>query len=110
VYPYVGIRQSSLMSYKLESNIFPINLEYPIKYYSNFNKYSIGLILGTGLRISNLLALEAETNLDFNYLVKRDNLEVKNWIWSIGATLNVAELLTPKKRLTEVKKIKKKLS
>ena len=91
--PYIGIRNSFLISKSLESDIKPINFFYPMKYYKDFNKYNIGYMFGLSLKLSNLLIIEGETNLDFNHVIKTDILEVKNWVGSINFGFNISELL-----------------
>lgn len=91
VYPYLfgGLRYDRLVHVSLESDIFPINIVYPVSEYGNFRKNNGGWILGTGLSFKDDFFLSAELNYDITDVLAKDNLRIKHWLWSIGITYNI---------------------
>ncbi len=107
--PYIGFRNNFLWSYTLESDIHPINLVYPMKYYKEFKPFNLGMTLGIELFASNLILVSGETNWDLNSIVHSDILEVKNWLWSVNVGINLQKLIQPKIYQTPLKKHKNRL-
>lgn len=98
VRPYVhaGLQGSVLFSKNLESDIFPNNGFYPMSEYGNYKTNSNSWILGLGLEMNKTLSIEAEVNRDFTPVIKKDNLLVKNWLWSLSMQVSLYNILKKK--------------
>lgn len=86
-----GIQGSFLVSESLESDSYPFNefYNYPISEYGNYKTFTNSWLLGVGLEMNKTLSIEAEVNRDFTPLVKKDNLVVKNWLWSLSMQVSL---------------------
>jgi hypothetical protein len=80
------------LSYTLESDVSPINLAYPMKYYKGFKSFNLGMTLGMELFASNLISISGETNWDLNSMLRSETLEVKNWLWSLNVGINLQQV------------------
>jgi len=88
-----GGELSYLLKYKLESDITPNNLFYPMNSYgSGFNKWNASWIVGLGCTLNQIVSLELEVNRDFTPTLKKENLVVKNWLWSLGMNISIPRI------------------
>ena len=92
-YAYAGLQGSFLISTKIESDIYPNNEYYPLSEYGDYNINSNSWILGLGLEINKILSIEAEVNRDFTPVVNKDNLLIKNWLWSLSMQVSLYNIM-----------------
>ncbi len=94
-YVHAGIQSSFLFSEKIESDSYPYNevYNYPISEYDNFKLNTNSWIVGLGLEMNRTLSIEAEVNRDFTPVIKKDNLLVKNWLWSLTMQVSLHSIL-----------------
>ncbi|MCF8248251.1 MAG: PorT family protein [Saprospiraceae bacterium] len=95
-YAYAGLQGSFLISTKIESDIYPNNEFYPLSEYGDYNFNSNSWILGLGLDINRILSIDAEVNRDFTPVVKKDDLLIKNWLWSLSMQVSLYNILKKK--------------
>lgn len=97
-YAHAGIQSSFLVSEKVESDSYPFNevYNYPISEYGNYKLNTFSWILGFGLEMNKTLSIEAEVNRDFTPVLKKDNLLVKNWLWSLSMQVSLYNILKKK--------------
>jgi RNA 3'-terminal phosphate cyclase len=99
LHPYLGMRHNFLLSYHLESDVFPINLVYPIKYYTNFRSYNLGIVLGIEFCPSDWVTLSGETSWDTHSIISSERLKVKNWLWSANLGINMSQMFSRKRSI-----------
>ena len=90
---FAGLQGSILFSKNLESNIYPNNAFYPMSEYGDYKVNTNSWILGFGLDLNRTMSIEAEVNRDFTPVIKKDNLLVKNWLWSLSMQVSLHNIL-----------------
>jgi len=79
----IGAEVSYLLGHNLESKLHPIIGEfYPYNLFNGFNKFTLGYLLGVGIKTQHG-KFHFLFNRDISPVLKKETLVVKNWIWSI---------------------------
>ena len=95
-FAFAGLQSSFLFSKKLESDIYPNNGFYPLSEYGNYKTNTNSWIVGLGLDLNKTMSLEVEVNKDFTPVINKDNLVVKNWLWSLTMQVSLYNILKNK--------------
>jgi hypothetical protein len=87
---YAGLEASWLLRYKLESNVMPNNLFYPMNEYgSGFETLNFSWIAGLSLALNQTLTIEVEANRDLSPILKKENISVRNQLWTLGLSISI---------------------
>lgn len=68
-----------------------IGTSYPYDQYNNrsLNRYNLTWIVGLGINVENKFSLFIESNKAFTPVYRSANLRVKDWSWTLGASINI---------------------
>jgi hypothetical protein len=87
-----GIKGGVMFSKKLGSDFYPLNASsYPAEFY-DYNKVTVGWLLGLGYTITPELGIHLETSREFLPTISRDNFKAINWVTSLNLSFNISRM------------------
>jgi hypothetical protein len=96
-YLFIGLRGEYLMFYRDVIKDYEEDLKFNADLYDNFNKFTLGGLLGVGILYDDLLFLDFEYNPMITKNFESEGLAVTDKYFSLTAGLNINRLVKTKK-------------
>lgn len=88
-----GLRNGYLLSFDPNYKIDVLKDTYPYYLMNDFKKYVLGWKAGIGVKLKEVVALDFTFNRDITPVLKKANLETKNWFWSLNVYFSIGDLI-----------------
>lgn len=88
-----GFSADVLTGTRIGSNVWPINLFYPVNEYDRFRRLTPGFRFGVGGVLNDLLVVEGAFQRDLVPIMDKPNLRIWNWGFSVRMGLELGRLV-----------------